>query len=290
MSDRVQVAGLQVAKALFDFVETEALPGTGLDSDAFWAGAASVITDLAPKNKTLLAVRDEIQGKVDAWHGEHAGPEYDRTAYKTLLKEIGYLLDEPADFQITTSGVDTEITTTAGPQLVVPVLNARFAINTSNARWGSLYDALYGTDAISEADGAEKGTSYNKVRGDKVIAFARDFLDEAAPLSSGSHVGTTKYVVDAASLTATLDSGETVGLEVPSQLLGYQGSLRASARDREVQACDGRRHPRDPTRAVDGLDRRREAQRARQQLAVRPRLCREVDRPRCRLFQGAGRQ
>ncbi|MSX07418.1 MAG: malate synthase G, partial [Actinobacteria bacterium] len=170
MTDRVQAGGLQVAKVLFDFVEKEALPGTDVDSEAFWAGAASVIADLAPKNKALLAVRDEIQGKVDAWHGEHAGADYDRAAYKTFLTEIGYLLDEPADFQITTSGVDTEITTTAGPQLVVPVLNARFAINASNARWGSLYDALYGTDAIPETDGAEKGTSYNKVRGDKVIA------------------------------------------------------------------------------------------------------------------------
>ncbi|MDI9896394.1 MULTISPECIES: malate synthase G [Nocardiaceae] len=227
MTDRVQAGGLQVAKVLFDFVEKEALPGTDVDSDAFWAGAASVIADLAPKNKSLLAVRDEIQGKVDAWHGEHAGPNYDRAAYKAFLKEIGYLLDEPADFQITTAGVDTEITTTAGPQLVVPVLNARFAINASNARWGSLYDALYGTDAIPEADGAEKGSSYNKVRGDKVIAFARDFLDEALPLSSGSHVGTTGYVVDAASLTVTLTDGSTVGLKDPSQLLGYHGAADA---------------------------------------------------------------
>ncbi|TFI41095.1 malate synthase G [Rhodococcus sp. 1R11] len=224
MTDRVQAGGLQVAKVLFDFVEKEALPGTDVDSETFWAGAASVIADLAPKNKALLAVRDEIQGKVDAWHGEHAGADYDRAAYKAFLKEIGYLLDEPADFQITTSGVDTEITTTAGPQLVVPVLNARFAINASNARWGSLYDALYGTDAIPETDGAEKGSSYNKVRGDKVIAFARDFLDEALPLSSGSHVGTTGYVVDAASLTVTLADGSTVGLKDPAQLLGYQGT------------------------------------------------------------------
>ena len=223
MTERIRVGGLQVAKVLYDFVQNEALPGTGVEAEAFWAGAESVITDLAPKNKALLAVRDEIQGKLDAWHGEHAGPDYDRAAYKNFLKEIGYLLDEPADFQITTSGVDTEITSTAGPQLVVPVLNARFAINASNARWGSLYDALYGTDAIPETDGAEKGSSYNKVRGDKVIAFARDFLDEAAPLSSGSHVGTTKYVVDAASLTVPLADGNIVGLADPSQLIGFQG-------------------------------------------------------------------
>lgn len=229
MTDRVSVGGLQVAQVLYDFVQNEALPGTGVDSEKFWSGVEAVITDLAPKNKALLGVRDEIQGKVDAWHGEHAGPNYDRSAYTAFLKEIGYLVDEPADFHITTSGVDTEITSTAGPQLVVPVLNARFAINASNARWGSLYDALYGTDAIAEDGGAEKGTSYNKVRGDKVIAFAREFLDEAAPLSSGSHVGTTEYVVDtsatgSASLTVTLVDGSTVGLADPAQLLGYQGA------------------------------------------------------------------
>ena len=232
MTDRVSVGGLQVAQVLYDFVQNEALPGTGVDSEKFWSGVEAVITDLAPKNKALLGVRDEIQGKVDAWHGEHAGANYDRSAYTAFLKEIGYLVDEPADFHITTSGVDTEITSTAGPQLVVPVLNARFAINASNARWGSLYDALYGTDAIPEDGGAEKGTSYNKVRGDKVIAFAREFLDEAAPLSSGSHVGTTEYVVDtsatgAASLTVTLADGSTVGLADPAQLLGYQGAPNA---------------------------------------------------------------
>ncbi|MEO7078721.1 MAG: malate synthase G, partial [Rhodococcus sp. (in: high G+C Gram-positive bacteria)] len=195
-----------------------------VQSEAFWSGAEAVITDLSPKNKALLAVREEIQGKVDAWHGEHSGIDYDRAAYKSFLKEIGYLVDEPADFDVATTGVDTEITSTAGPQLVVPVLNARFAINASNARWGSLYDALYGTDAIPETDGAEKGTSYNKVRGDKVIAFARDFLDEAAPLASGSHVGSTGYVVDAVSLTVTLADGTTTGLKDPAQLLGYNGT------------------------------------------------------------------
>ncbi len=224
MTERVRVGGLQVAKVLYDFVQNEALPGTGVQSEAFWSGTEDVITDLSPKNKALLAVREEIQGKVDAWHGEHAGIDYDRAAYKSFLKEIGYLVDEPADFDVATTGVDTEITSTAGPQLVVPVLNARFAINASNARWGSLYDALYGTDAIPETDGAEKGTTYNKVRGDKVIAFARDFLDEAAPLASGSHVGSTGYVVDAVSLTVTLADGTTTGLEDPAQLLGYHGT------------------------------------------------------------------
>ncbi|WP_315770708.1 malate synthase G [Rhodococcoides kroppenstedtii] len=244
MHNRVSIYGLKVTKVLYDFVQNEALPGTGVDAEEFWAGAEAVITELSPRNKELLAVRGEMQRKIDLWHRaererrEHPqfsaflhqlglpreNYDYDRDAYKAFLKEIGYLLDEPADFSITTSGVDSEITATAGPQLVVPVLNARFAINASNARWGSLYDALYGTDAISEDGGAEKGTSYNKVRGDKVIAYARDFLDEAAPLSSGSHVGTTKYVVDAASLTVTLADGDVVGLADPSQLLGYQGA------------------------------------------------------------------
>src|SRR6202012_3862085 len=155
MTDRVSAGNLRVARVLYDFVNNEALPGTGIDPDSFWAGVDKVVTDLTPKNQDLLHYRDDLQA-------------------------------QPADFTITTSGVDDEITSTAGPQLVVPVLNARFALNAANARWGSLYDALYGTDVIPESDGAEKGSSYNKVRGDKVIAYARDFLDQAAPLESGS--------------------------------------------------------------------------------------------------------
>ncbi|MFD4180923.1 malate synthase G, partial [Rhodococcus sp. NPDC058514] len=170
MTERVQVGGLQVAKVLHDFVGTEALPGTGVDADTFWAGAVKVIEDLAPKNKALLAKRDDLQAQIDGWHRDHSGPAFDAAEYKAFLQEIGYLLPTPAPFSIETENVDAEIATTAGPQLVVPVLNARFALNASNARWGSLYDALYGTDAISEADGAEKGKGYNKVRGDKVIA------------------------------------------------------------------------------------------------------------------------
>ncbi|GGG10893.1 malate synthase G [Rhodococcoides trifolii] len=227
MTERTQVGNLQVATVLYDFVEKQALPGTGVDSAAFWSATEKLIDDLSPKNRVLLTTRDEIQGKLDAWHSEHPGTGYDRAEYKAFLKEIGYLEDEPADFHITTDGVDTEITTTAGPQLVVPVLNARFAINASNARWGSLYDALYGTDAISEEDGAEKGTSYNKVRGDKVIAFARKFLDDTAPLASGSHVDATKYAVDGDALAVTLSSGETVGLADPALLLGYTGEPSA---------------------------------------------------------------
>ncbi|MCE5288497.1 MAG: malate synthase G [Nocardiaceae bacterium] len=223
MTERVQVGGLQVAKVLYDFVQDKAIPGTGVDADSFWAGAEQVINDLAPRNRELLAKRDDIQGKLDAWHGEHPGAGYDRAAYKAFLEEIGYLLPEPADFTITTENVDTEIAETAGPQLVVPVMNARFAINAANARWGSLYDALYGTDAIPETDGAEKGKGYNKVRGDKVIAFARDFLDEAAPLATGSHVGSTKYAVVDGKLQVTLADGSTTGLKDEAEFVGYNG-------------------------------------------------------------------
>ncbi|MFE9578103.1 malate synthase G [Nocardia sp. NPDC006044] len=223
MTERIQVGGLQVASVLHEFIENEALPGTGVDSAAFWAGAEQVINDLAPRNRALLAERDEIQGKVDAWHAEHPGANYDKAAYKSFLGEIGYLRPEPADFQITTQNVDTEIATTAGPQLVVPVMNARFAINAANARWGSLYDALYGTDAISEANGAEKGKSYNKVRGDKVIEWARNFLDDSATLITGSHIGSTSYKIVDGELEVGLEDGTEIGLADPSQLVGYLG-------------------------------------------------------------------
>ncbi|MBM4487566.1 hypothetical protein GS471_05485 [Rhodococcus hoagii] len=188
MTERVQVGGLQVAKVLYDFVNDEALPGTGVSAEAFWEGAGKVFADLAPKNKNkaLLAKRDDLQAQIDAWHRERAGKPLDAAEYKAFLQEIGYLLPEPEPFQVATENVDAEIATTAGPQLVVPVLMPRFALNASNARWGSLYDALYGTDAISEDGGAEKGKGYNKVRGDKVIAWARNFLDTAAPLAKGS--------------------------------------------------------------------------------------------------------
>lgn len=223
MTERIQVGGLQVARVLHEFVENEALPGTGVDSAAFWAGAEQVINDLAPRNRALLAERDEIQGKLDAWHGENPGANYDKAAYKNFLTEIGYLRPEPADFQIDTQNVDDEIATTAGPQLVVPVMNARFAINAANARWGSLYDALYGTDAISEDNGAEKGKGYNKVRGDKVIEWARNFLDDAVTLITGSHIGSTSYKIVDGELEVGLEDGTEIGLADASQLVGYKG-------------------------------------------------------------------
>ncbi|MCD7040277.1 malate synthase G [Pseudomonas sp. MAFF 311095] len=223
MTEHVQVGGLQVAKVLFDFVNNEAIPGTGITADQFWAGADKVIHDLAPKNKALLAKRDDFQARIDTWHQTHAGKAHDPVAYKAFLQDIGYLLPEAADFQATTQNVDDEIARMAGPQLVVPVMNARFALNASNARWGSLYDALYGTDAISEAGGAEKGKGYNKVRGDKVIAFARAFLDEAAPLSAGSHAESTGYKIVDGTLIVSLKGGSNSGLRDDAQLIGFQG-------------------------------------------------------------------
>ncbi|WP_327115476.1 malate synthase G [Nocardia sp. NBC_01730] len=223
MTERIQVGGLQVASVLHEFIENEALPGTGVDSAAFWAGAEQIINDLAPRNRALLAERDEIQGKVDAWHAEHPGANYDKAAYKNFLTDIGYLRAEPAEFRIATQNVDDEIATTAGPQLVVPVMNARFAINAANARWGSLYDALYGTDAISEENGAEKGSGYNKVRGDKVIEWARNFLDDSVTLITGSHIGSASYRIVDGELEVVLEDGTSIGLADASQLVGYLG-------------------------------------------------------------------
>jgi malate synthase len=224
MTDRVSAGNLRVARVLYDFVNNEALPGTDIDPDSFWAGVDKVVTDLTPKNQDLLRRRDELQAQIDKWHRQRVIEPLDIEAYREFLAEIGYLLPEPADFTITTSGVDDEITTTAGPQLVVPVLNARFALNAANARWGSLYDALYGTDVIPESDGAEKGTSYNKVRGDKVIAYARKFLDEAVPLESGSWADATGLSVDDGQLKVATADG-SVGLADAKQFAGYAGEL-----------------------------------------------------------------
>ncbi|AIL59627.1 malate synthase G [Pseudomonas alkylphenolica] len=227
MTEHVQVGGLQVAKVLFDFVNNEAIPGTGVNAEQFWVGAEKIINDLAPKNKALLAKRDALQAQIDAWHQARKGQAHDAVAYKVFLQGIGYLLPEAADFQASTQNVDDEIARMAGPQLVVPVMNARFALNASNARWGSLYDALYGTDAISEAGGAEKGKGYNKVRGDKVIAFARAFLDESAPLAAGSHVDSTAYRIEGGKLVVALKGGSNSGLRDDAQLIGYHGDASA---------------------------------------------------------------
>src|SRR6201999_2151270 len=226
MTDRVSVGNLRVAQALYDFVNTEALPGTDIDPDSFWAGVDKVVTDLQPQNQDLLARRDQLQAQIDKWHRQHVIEPIDPEAYREFLAEIGYLQPEPADFIITTSGVDDEITTTAGPQLVVPVTNARFALNAANARWGSLYDALYGTDVIPETDGAEQGTSYNKVRGDKVIAYARKFLDDGVPLSAGSWADSTGLSVEDGRLLVSLRGEElSRGLANPGQFAGYTGEL-----------------------------------------------------------------
>lgn len=223
-TERVTAGGLQVASTLYDFVSGTVLPRIGVqgaDQDKFWEGFGALVAKHTPRNRELLAVRDELQAKLDAWYTENPGVQ-DPEKYTAFLKEIGYLVEEPGDFEIRTQNVDTEITETAGPQLVVPVLNARFAINAANARWGSLYDALYGTDVISEENGAEKGKGYNKVRGDKVIAWGRNFLDQAVPLESGSHANVEKYDISSDRFVATIN-GEDVLLREPEVYAGYLG-------------------------------------------------------------------
>jgi malate synthase len=224
MTERVSVGNLRVARVLYDFVNNEALPGTDIDPDTFWSGVDKVVADLTPENQDLLNRRDELQAQIDRWHRQRVIEPVDLGTYREFLAEIGYLSPEPEDFTITTSGVDAEITSTAGPQLVVPVLNARFALNAANARWGSLYDALYGTDVIPESDGAEQGSSYNKVRGDKVIAYARTFLDEAVPLASGSWADATGVSIADGQLQIAIGA-ESTGLAGPEKFVGYSGEL-----------------------------------------------------------------
>ena len=223
MTQRISVHGLQVAENLYRFIEDQVLPGTGVDAAAFWQGFGAIVADLAPKNAALLAERDRLQAELDTWHKAHPGPIQDMAGYRKFLETIGYLVPQPANAQATTTNVDAELATQAGPQLVVPILNARYALNAANARWGSLYDALYGTDAISEADGAEKGKGYNPVRGAKVIAFARGVLDQAAPLATGSHNDATGYRVEGGKLVVALKDGGTTGLKDAAQFVGYQG-------------------------------------------------------------------
>jgi len=224
MTARIQKGKLAIAKELYDFIENEALPGSGLDSETYWKNFEQVVVDLSPKNKALLAKRDDIQAKIDEWHRNNT---FELQAYKAFLTEIGYLLPEVEDFQITTENVDEEIALLAGPQLVVPVRNARYCLNAANARWGSLYDALYGFDVISEEDGAEKGKGYNPKRGEKVIAFAKNFLDETFPLANGSHADATKYAVEGNALVVTLKDGSTTTVADASKFVGYNGEASA---------------------------------------------------------------
>ncbi len=224
MTARIQQGKLAIAKELYDFIENEALPGSGLDSATYWKNFEQVVVDLTPKNKALLAKRDDLQAKIDEWHRNN---KFELGAYKAFLTEIGYLVPEVADFQITTENVDEEIALLAGPQLVVPVRNARYCLNAANARWGSLYDALYGFDVIPEEGGAEKGKGYNPVRGAKVIEFAKNFLNENFALATGSHADATKYAVENNQLVVTLKDGSKTKLAHEAQFVGYNGEEAA---------------------------------------------------------------
>ena len=226
MTARTTAHGLQVATELHRFVEEKVLPASGVASETFWKGFDAIVTDLAPRNVALLAERDRLQSELDAWHKKNPGPIADMPAYRAFLEKIGYLLPQPQGAKATTANVDAELAQQAGPQLVVPILNARYALNAANARWGSLYDALYGTDAIPETGGAEKGKGYNPVRGAKVIEFARNVLDQAAPLVNGSHKNATGYSVKDGQLVVALQSSSTA-LADPAQFIGYQGDASA---------------------------------------------------------------
>ncbi len=219
----VEMAGLRVAKVLADFVELEAIPGTGIAPAAFWDGFAAMVRDLAPENAALLSIRDSMQSKIDDWHKSRKGKPFDLAAYYLFLRDIGYWLEPPAHFAIATTNVDPEIATIAGAQLVVPVSNARYALNAANARWGSLYDALYGTDAISDEGGAAAGNAYNPVRGERVIAKARAVLDSIAPLAVGSHAEASSYKVIDGALAVSVKNGSTTGLKDGAKFVGYSG-------------------------------------------------------------------
>ena len=221
MTERTQIGGLKVANALQTLLENEILPGTGVSADQFWSGLEAIVNDLAPKNRALLAKRDALQAKIDAWHKEHGKGDF--ATYKAFLEEIGYLVPTGPDFAIETENVEPEIALQAGPQLVVPVMNARFALNAANARWGSLYDALYGTDVLPETGGAEKSADYNPVRGAKVVSYARSFLDDAATLSDASHADATGYAVEDGKLVVSLKDGSSTGLADDAQFVGHQG-------------------------------------------------------------------
>ncbi|MEX2962287.1 malate synthase G [Microbulbifer sp. TYP-18] len=223
MTERVQIGNLRVASELQKLIDDEVIPGTGVSAEAFWAALEKILVDLAPLNRALLQRRDELQQTIDRWHEENPGAFRDLDRYRRFLQEIGYLLDEPGDFTISTDKVDPEMATVAGPQLVVPVMNARYALNAANARWGSLYDALYGSDVISEADGAERGAAYNPLRGERVIEFGRDFLDQSVPLTNGSHRDVVEYRVNGLLMEALLRNGEVATLKRRGEFIGFNG-------------------------------------------------------------------
>jgi malate synthase len=222
-TQRTKTHSLQVATNLYQFIETKVLPDTGVSSDKFWKGFDAIVQDLAPKNIALLAERDRLQTEMDTWHSANPGPIKNMKAYRKFLEKIDYLVPQPDKVKATTKNVDAELALQAGPQLVVPVLNARYALNAANARWGSLYDALYGTDALPETNGAEKGKGYNPVRGAKVIEYARHVLDRTVPLKKGSHIDATGYTVEKDDLLVTLEGGKTTKLAKAAQFVGFQG-------------------------------------------------------------------
>jgi malate synthase len=241
MTDHRQCHGLQVSGQIADLVEHEVLPGIGIEPARFWAGLAGIVAEFSPRTRALLATRDRLQATIDDWHRAHPGPGYDAAAYKAFLQEIGYLLPEGEDFGISTANVDHEIAALAGPQLVVPVMNARYALNAANARWGSLYDALYGTDVIPEADGASRGGPYNPVRGARVIAFARNFLDSTVALGSASWRDVQSLRVQQGMLAIALIDGNSASLSDAEAFVGYRGEAAApSACCCVIMACTSR--------------------------------------------------
>ncbi len=224
MSKYVTHSGFQIATPLAQFVEQSLLPGTGIAVNQFWQGVVDIFSELGKQNQALLNKRDTLQQQIDDYHLSH--PDWQSAEYRTFLESIGYLQPEPEDFAIETEHVEPEIASAAGPQLVVPVSNARFALNAANARWGSLYDALYGTDVLGEEDGAERTQAYNPNRGFKVMAYARQFLDKALPLAEGSHIESTNYAILDGNLVITLNDSTQVALQKPEQLVGYQGEAQ----------------------------------------------------------------
>lgn len=223
MNKRVMKHGYKVAESLYNFVEHEVLPGTGIDAENFWQSLADIFTEFTPKNQQLLDTRVHFQKQIDAWHLDKNNQPFSQEKYQAFLVDIGYIVAEKEDFSITTTYVDEEVGTVAGPQLVVPLMNARFALNAANARWGSLYDALYGTDVISDDHGAEITKSYNPVRGAKVQAYARQFLDGVIPLTQGSHNDVISYQIAGAKLVVNLLSGEQVSLVEPEKFIAFNG-------------------------------------------------------------------